>query len=67
MEEDEFYKYLGVAQSKEIAQRHVKDKLLNEFKGRLHTIAKANLNGKFLIKAINTYALPILTYSFGII
>ncbi|XP_037930235.1 uncharacterized protein LOC119664965 [Teleopsis dalmanni] len=67
MEEDELYKYLGVSQSRRIAHKAVKDKVYSEFKGRIHKIAKTNLQGKSLIKAINTFAIPILTYCFGII
>ncbi|KAL1446981.1 hypothetical protein WDU94_000610 [Cyamophila willieti] len=67
MEIDELYKYLGIMQSKQIAQSDMKARLKNEFKGRLHKLLKAKLNGKNLIKAVNTYAIPVITYSFGII
>lgn len=67
MVENEVYKYLGMNQINRIATTTVTQKLTIEFKSRLHKIAKSNLTGKHLIKAINTYAIPSLTYSFGII
>lgn len=67
MSQDDVYKYLGVMQSRRLEQRKVKQKLTNEVFGRIHKLAKSHLNGKNLFKAINTYAIPVLTYSFGII
>lgn len=67
METDELYKYLGMMQSRQIAHSKMKQKLQTEFKSRLYKILKSKLNGKNLVKAINTYAIPVITYSFGII
>lgn len=67
MEEEDVYKYLGMVQNNRINKTIVKNTLTSEFKSRIHKIAKANLSGKFAIKALNTFAIPILTYSFGII
>ena len=67
MDENELYKYLGMVQNNRIDVKTVKTSLMKEFKARIHKIAKTNLNGKNLIKAVNTYAVPILSYSFGII
>jgi hypothetical protein len=33
---------------------------------RIKSILKSKLNGNNLIKAVNTYAVPLLTYSFGV-
>ena len=38
-----------------------------EYFQRVNRICKKQLHSKNLIKAINTYAIPVLTYSFGII
>jgi hypothetical protein len=51
----EFYKYLGINQSNHIQHSIIK------------SILKSKLNGNNLIKAVNTYAVPLLTYSFGLI
>jgi hypothetical protein len=34
---------------------------------RIKSLLKSKLNGNHLIKAVNTYAVPLLTYSFGVI
>jgi hypothetical protein len=67
MEEGDVYKYLGFAQSSKIDNSDVKMRMKNVFKNRMVSILKTKLNGKNKVKAINTYAVPILTYSFGII
>uniref|UniRef100_A0A8D8X0N9 Reverse transcriptase n=1 Tax=Cacopsylla melanoneura TaxID=428564 RepID=A0A8D8X0N9_9HEMI len=67
METEELYKYLGIMQSRQVAHSEMKQKLQKEFKGRLYKLLKSKLNGKNLIKAINTYAIPVITYSFGVI
>ncbi|CAG4968893.1 unnamed protein product [Colias eurytheme] len=67
LKENEMYKYLGYHQARQIPQKEIKDQLKQQFKHRLNSILKTNLNSKNTIKAINTYAIPVLTYSFGII
>lgn len=67
MEEHETYKYLGFQQSTKIDHTSIKNHLSLQYKKRLNQILKTQLNSKNLCKAINTYAIPILTYSFGII
>ncbi|XP_045503596.1 uncharacterized protein LOC123700429 [Colias croceus] len=63
----EGYKYLGYTQSQEIHHKEIKKLLQQSFKNRLHKILHTQLNARNTIKAINTFAIPILTYSFGII
>lgn len=65
--EEDNYKYLGVLQLKGINHTKIKEKLTADFERRIHEICKTLLNFPNKIKAINTYAIPILTYSFGII
>lgn len=67
MEPNEFYKYLGYNQSIGIEHIKIKSSLKQEYKNRVNAICRSQLSGKKLIKAINTYAIPVLTYSFGII
>jgi len=45
----------------------MKQKLGEEYLNRTKSILKTKLNGKNTIKAINTYATAVLTYSFGIV
>ena len=43
----------------------MKQKLGEEYLNRTKSILKTKLNGKNAIKATNTYATPVLTFSFG--
>jgi hypothetical protein len=63
----EFYKYLGINQSNHIKHSIIKENLEKQFYLRIKSILKSKLNSNNLIKAINTYAVPLLTYSFGVI
>jgi hypothetical protein len=45
----------------------MKQKLGEEYLNRKKSILKTKLNGKNTMKAINTYANPVLTFSFGIV
>ncbi|CAG4934599.1 unnamed protein product [Colias eurytheme] len=67
MTEHNSYKYLGFKQLKQIAHKETILDLKKRFTHRLRLILKTHLNSKNTIKAINTFAIPILTYSFGII
>jgi hypothetical protein len=51
-------------QSKQITHKQMKQKLGKEYLNRKESILKTKLNGKNMIKAINTYATPVLTFSF---
>lgn len=67
MKNQETYKYLGFVQSKRNEHKKIKQALKVEFLGRVRKICKSRLNGKNLVKAINTYAVSTLTYSFGVV
>lgn len=45
----------------------MKEKLMKDFTLRLQKVCNTQLCSKNLVKAINTYAIPVLTYSFGIV
>jgi hypothetical protein len=60
----EFYKYLGI---NHIQHSIIKENLEKQFYLRMKSLLKSKLNGNNLIKAVNTYAVPLLTYSFGVI
>jgi hypothetical protein len=66
LEENSQYKYLGFMQNLDLssnAKSVLKDKYIN----RIKTILKSELLAKNKIKAINTWAIPLLSYSFGIL
>ena len=67
MAEGDSYKYLGFQQSRQIHQKQTKQDLTKKFRHRLNIILKSHLNSRNTVKAINTFAIPVLTYSFGII
>nr|CAH7751268.1 unnamed protein product [Callosobruchus chinensis] len=67
MDKNETYKYLGFNQSVKIDHTQVKGQLTQEFRDRLIRLLKTKLNSRNLTKAINTFAILVLTYSFGII
>ena len=64
---DDIYRYLGHMQSKQIKHAQMKQKLGEEYLHRTKSILKTKLNGKNAIKSTNTYATPVLTFSFGIV
>lgn len=67
MKEEDIYKYLGIEQNKIIQQGTAKERIKQTFKNRIDLIARTYLNSHNLTKAISTFAIPVLTYSFGII
>ena len=67
MDENETYKYLGFQQNTQIKHTSIKQTLITQYLQRIRSILKTKLHGRNTIKAINTYATPVLTYSFGTI
>jgi hypothetical protein len=66
MNEDDMYRYLGHMQAKQIKHARMKQKLGEEYLNCTKNILKTKLNGKNMIKAVNSYVTPILTCSFRI-
>jgi len=64
---DEPYKYLGVLQTSTIHNTEIKDGVTKEYLTRMRQVLKSNLNGTNATKAINTYAIPTIRYTAGII
>jgi hypothetical protein len=67
MKEEDIYKYLGHMQTKQIGHTQVRQQLGDEYLQRTKSILKTKLNGKNMFKAMNTYAIAVLTFSFGIV
>ena len=67
IEQEGVYKYLGIEESDKIEHTKMKAKIEKEYKRRLKMILKSELNSRNKIEAINTLAIPTITYSFGII
>ncbi|KAL1454593.1 hypothetical protein WDU94_010813 [Cyamophila willieti] len=64
---DEQYKYLGILENQDIDHNNMKKNYTEEYRKRLTKLLNTYLNGRNMIDAINTWAVPSLTYSFGII
>ena len=67
LSQEENYKYLGFLQLKGIQESELKKMLRENFHQRLTKVLKSHLNAGNKRKAINTWAIPVLTYSFGIV
>ncbi|WP_229833152.1 RNA-directed DNA polymerase [Streptomyces narbonensis] len=67
MGEEEMYKYLGFLQSQQTDHHTMKQNLKTDYTSRLTKLLRTKLNGRNMIKAINTFAVPVLTYSFGVV
>ncbi|XP_066904374.1 uncharacterized protein [Halyomorpha halys] len=67
LEAKEQYNYLGIQQHLKIARKDVKQELITMLEMRLRKILKTQLSGKHKIKIINTWVIPALSYSFGIL
>lgn len=64
---DDTYKYLGIQQSRKVNNTKVKEEFMNRYRSRLIKVLKTKLNSRNLITSINTFAVPVLTHSFGVI
>ena len=67
MDSNDVYKYLGVLESENIKHNEMKAITLEKFKKKLKAILKTDLNSKNIMTALNEYANPVLTYTFGIV
>ena len=61
------YKYLGMLQSNEIDKKGMRSKFRTEYFERVKKILKSALNSKNTIQALNTYAVPSLSYGFAVL
>ncbi|KAJ8944407.1 hypothetical protein NQ318_023180 [Aromia moschata] len=64
---DPQYRYLGVCQDGRINHTQLKKEFQEKYKSRVTKLLNTLLSGGNLIKAINSWAVPVLTYSFGIV
>ena len=63
LQENDGYKYLGVLQKDEVMEKKMKEVITKEYKRRVRKVLETKLNGGNIIKAINTWAIPVLRYS----
>ena len=67
LDQEECYKLLGVNESDGIQHSQMKEKIRKECYRRVRAILKTELNSAHRIEAINTLAIPVLTYSSNIV
>ena len=58
----ETYKYLGILEVDIIKQVEMKEKIKKEYLRRTRKLLKTKLSSRNLIKGINTWAVPLVTY-----
>ncbi|XP_030747235.1 uncharacterized protein LOC115875843 [Sitophilus oryzae] len=61
------YRYLGLAQNSTIDHTTIKREIREKYNTRLMKLLNTKLSGHNLIKAINAWAILVLTYSFGVV
>ena len=67
LSQEDTYKYLGVNEGDGIQHATMKEKARKEYYRRIRLVTKSELNAANKIEAINTLAVPVITYSFNII
>ena len=65
--QEETYKYLGIDEGDRIQPVKMKEKIRKECYRRVRAILYTELNAKNKLEAINTLAIPVVTYSFNVI
>ena len=67
LEQEGTYKYLGVNEGDGIQHSSMKEKIRKEYYRQIRLVLKSELNATNRINAINTLAVPVVSYSFNII
>ena len=65
--EEDGYKYLGITEFDKIKESTMKESFRKEYLRRTKAIMKSRLNGKNIIKAMNTWAVSLMRYGAGIV
>lgn len=61
------YKYLGISENAGISHKLMKKTISKEYYRRLRLVLSSELNSKNKFMAINSLAVPVLTYSFPVV
>ena len=67
LEQSETYKYLGMEEGEGLQQHEMKGNIHKEYRRRVKLVLKSELNARNKTAAINTLAVPVIVYSYGII
>ena len=67
LDQAETYKYLGMEEGEGVQHHKMKVNIRKEYKRRIKLVHKSELNARNRIAAINTLAVPVILYSYGVI
>ena len=67
LDQAETYKYQRMEEGEEDQYHKMKVKIRKEYKRRIKLVLKSELNARNKIAAINTLAVPVILYSYGVI
>ena len=67
LDQAETYKYLGMEEGEGVQHHKMKVNIRKEYKRRIKLVLKSELNARNRIAAINTLAVPVILYSYGVI
>ena len=67
LQPNETYKYLGILQAEDIKHKEVKQSVRGEYIRRVRKVLKSKLNAGNTVQAMNTWAIPVVRYTAGII
>ncbi|CAH2221644.1 jg25540 [Pararge aegeria aegeria] len=67
LREGETYKYLGMSEALGIEVGHMKQVVQERFFSRLKKVLKSLLSGGNKVRAFNSWVMPLLIYTFGIL
>ena len=67
LDQAETYKYLGMEEGEGVQHHKMKVKIIKEYKRRIKLVLKSELNARNKIAAINTLAVSVILYSYGVI
>ena len=67
LDQAETYKYLGMEEGEGVQYHQMKVKIKKDYKRRIKLVLNSELNARNRIAAINTLAVPVVLYSYGII
>ena len=63
LQEGETYKYLGILQADKCLEEKMKVNYSKEYIRRFRKVLKSKLNGRNLVRGVNTWAVSLLRYS----
>ena len=67
LDQGETCKYLGMEEGEGVQHHKMKVNIRKEYKRRIKLVFKSELNARNKIAAINTLAVPVILYSYGVI